>query len=75
MVSAADERTRAALLNAVCGTAKLTRALLAPADGDRSPDASLRGLLAAVDEGPIPKDVIEHFGFPTACVYGPLAKI
>jgi len=72
---AADARTRAALEHAACGREPLSRALLAPADGDLSIDTTMRGLFAAVDEGPIPKKTIERFGFPTACVYGPLAKI
>ena len=71
---AADERAQTALESAACG-ASLTRALLGPADGDLSLDGTMRGLFAAVDEGPIPDEVVQRFGFPTACVYGPLAKI
>ena len=74
-MNAADERTQAALANVALGKATLTRTLLAPAEGDLSIDSTMRALFAAVDEGPIPNKIVEQFGFPTACVYGPLAKI
>jgi len=75
---AADERTQRALeglQRVACDGVALTRALLAPADGDASLDGTMRELLAAADAGPISPEAVALFGFPTACVYGPLAEI
>ena len=65
---AADLLTQDALARAACGT-PLSRELVAPADGDLSVDGCIGRLLTAVDQGPVPADLVERHGFPTACVY------